>query len=72
MSLFKLYLLLGLILFVGCSKDLPSYSEVATETFTNGFIKEYGTPDKQHTWGFETTATTRSADVNSNMWTWRP
>ena len=67
-----LFLLLGLVLFVGCSKDLPSYSEVATETFTNGFIKEYGTPDKEHTWGFETTTTTRSADVNSNMWTWRP
>jgi hypothetical protein len=41
-----LFLLLVLVLFVGCSKDLPSYSEVATETFTKGFIKEYGTPDK--------------------------
>jgi len=67
-----LFLLLGLVLFAGCSKDLLSYSEMATESFTKKFINEYGVPDKQHTWGFETANVTRAADVNSNMWTWRP
>ena len=68
----KLFILTLLFLCVGCSHDYPTYQEVATETFCKGFVKQYGTPDSEHTWGFQDVNLTRSADVNSNMWTWRP
>lgn len=68
----KILFILSLLLTISCSNDFPGYSGIPTENFIEGFISEYGIPDSQHTWGFDVSDITRSADVNSNMWTWRP
>ena len=66
----KILMLLTLVLCVSCSKNYPVYQDNKVENFTNNFITQYGIPDSTHTWGFGNV--TRSADVNSNMWTGVP
>lgn len=68
----RILILMLIVLATGCSHDFPSYQETATEAFVTAFEKQYSTPDQYHTWGFEEVSLTRSADVNSNMWSWTP
>ena len=53
-----------------CSHDVDyDYGKYETDKYNSAFIKTFGEPASNQTWGFgKSTATTRSAYTNSNMW----
>jgi hypothetical protein len=64
-----LIFLMGLLL-ISCNKNTTFYSEqeVKEMQYEQAFTQAFGTIDKNQTWGFSQTATTRSADPRGNMW----
>lgn len=54
-----------------CTHDVDyDYGKYETDKYNAAFVKTFGEPASNQTWGFgnSTTATTRSAYTNSNMW----
>ena len=63
--------------FTSCSKEITPMTEeekaaIAVEKiyseYEAAFQKVFGTPVAGHTWGFSDAASTRSVDVNGNLW----
>ena len=63
--------------FTSCSKEITPITEeekaaIAVEKiyseYEAAFQKVFGTPVAGHTWGFSDAASTRSVDVNGNLW----
>lgn len=55
---------------VSCNHDIDyDYPQYVTDTYNAAFIKTFGQPASNQTWGFSSiSATTRSAQPNSNQW----
>lgn len=64
-----LVLLVTCLLCLGCSHDMPDVSQTVTDNYNTAFVKTFGQPATNQSWGFGSpTATTRSAYPNSNDW----
>ena len=71
----KKYLIMGAaaIAFASCSHDVDVYnpSDAVVENYKEAFVKTFGQPAENQTWGFEQfvlPSTTRSAQPNANQW----
>ena len=59
------------MVFASCSHDVDyDYGKYETDKYNSAFVKTFGEPASNQTWGFgkSTTATTRGTDTKSNMW----
>ena len=59
------------MVFASCTRDVDyDYGKYETDKYNSAFVKTFGEPASNQTWGFgnSTTATTRGAYTNSNMW----
>ncbi len=58
------------MVFASCTHDIDyDYGKYETDKYNAAFVKTFGEPASNQTWGFgNSTATTRSAYTNSNMW----
>ena len=58
------------MVFASCSHDMKyDYGKYETDKYNSAFVKTFGEPASNQTWGFgNSTATTRGADTKSNMW----
>lgn len=65
----KILLFVSLLATISCCNDTVDQQKVVSENFKKEFVIEFGEPEESHMWGFETT---RSADVNANMWSYTP
>ena len=66
-----LFVLTSLLMLVSCVKKYDyTYDPIQAKSqqYTEAFEQKYGNIAENHDWGFGTTATTRSAYPNSNMW----
>lgn len=69
-----IYFILFIVSFVfsSCHHDIDyDYSQYETDKYNTAFIKTFGQPANNQTWGFSNNIThsiTRSAYTNSNMW----
>ena len=73
----KKYLMMGAaaltmgFAFVSCSSDDEIYNpnaDALTDNYQSSFEKNVGKPAAGHTWGFNQTRATRTANTNNNQW----
>jgi len=56
-------------MFVSCNHDIDyDYGKYETDKYNAAFIKTFGQPASNQTWGFGSSTTTRAAQPNGNQW----
>lgn len=64
----KLLIFLMCLLCLGCSHDDFDISKNVTETYNTAFVKTFGQPASNQTWGFSQPVATRATQPESNLW----